>query len=198
MHYIVALGNPGEKYQNTRHNIGWIVGDTLLSVWQLPLLQKQTAVSGSLTSGRVSGVEVSFLYPDTFMNNSGTAVRKFVPAAEREQLIVLYDDIDLPLGTVRISFGRGPGGHNGIASIIEKNGTKDFIRVRLGIGKVGFWPWQAGEVKRPAGGAALERYVLGNFTKREQESVAHMATQAQSVIESILKEGYVTAMNQFN
>lgn len=198
MHYIVALGNPGEKYQNSRHNVGWIVGDRLVASWQLPQPQKQTRMSGSVTCGRVGDRDVSLLYPDTYMNNSGVAVRKFVPAAEREQLIVLYDDIDLPLGTVRISFGRGPGGHNGIASIIEKNGTKDFIRVRLGIGKVGFWPWQAGEVKRPAGGAALERYVLGNFTKREQEAVAHMATQAQSVVESILKEGYVTAMNQFN
>lgn len=198
MYHFVALGNPGEKYEYSRHNVGWIVADALKRTWMLPALQQQTKVSGRITNGQVSGQEISLLYPDTFMNNSGTAVRKFVPASEAQKLVVLYDDIDLPLGDVRVSFGRGPGGHNGVASIIEKVGTKGFIRVRLGIGKVGFWPWQAGQVKRPAGGGALERYVLGNFSKRELETVAEMSRQAQIIVETILKDGHVAAMNKFN
>jgi len=198
MHYIVALGNPGEKYQHSRHNVGWIVGDVLCTAWALPTSQKQTSVSRRVSSGQVLGQDISLLYPDTYMNNSGTAVRKLVPASQLAQLIVLYDDVDLPLGDVRVSFGRGAGGHNGMTSIIEKLGTKDFIRVRLGIGKVGFWPWQSSEVKRPAVGGPLERYVLGNFTKRELETVIQMAKQAQIVIETIITDGHVAAMNRFN
>lgn len=198
MHYIVALGNPGEKYQNSRHNVGWIVGGILTTAWSLSKPQKQTSVSGSLCSGQVAKKNVSLLYPDTYMNNSGTAVRKLVPPSQLNQLIVLYDDIDLPLGDVRVSFGRGAGGHNGVSSIIEKLGTKDFVRVRLGIGKVGFWPWQSDTVRRPAVGGPLERYVLGNFTKRELETVTQMAKQAEAVIETIVKDGHVAAMNKFN
>jgi len=198
MHYLVALGNPGDKYQHSRHNVGRIVGDVLCTAWSLPTSQKQTSVSGNVTSGHVAGQDISFLYPDTYMNNSGTAVRKLVPASHLARLIVLYDDVDLPLGDVRVSFGRGAGGHNGVTSIIEKVGSKDFIRVRLGIGKVGFWPWQSSEVKRPAVGGPLERYVLGNFTKRELETVTQMARQAQTVIETIISDGHVAAMNKFN
>lgn len=198
MYYLTALGNPGDKYVKTRHNVGWLVAEALCSAWALPAPHKESAVCGLVTKGVVTGQEITLLYPDTFMNNSGTAVRKLVPASQYERLIVLYDDVDLPLGDVRVSFGRGAGGHNGLTSIIDKLGTKDFVRVRLGIGKIGFWPWQGSEVKRPAVGGPLERYVLGNFPKRELEIVAHMSTQAQVVIEVIIKDGHMAAMNRFN
>lgn len=120
MFYIVALGNPGEKYKNTRHNVGWQATDFCLEAWGLPGLIESGAASGSLSGGLVSGNEVSVLYPSTFMNNSGSAVAKLVPKGETQKLIVVHDDIDLPFGEIKIGQGRGAGGNNGVASIIQK------------------------------------------------------------------------------
>lgn len=198
MHYLVGLGNPGLKYALSRHNVGWIVLDHLCSLVGLPAAIEQKAFSGRVTEGRIGGELVTVLYPDTFMNNSGTAVRKLVPHDALKHLIVLYDDIDLPLGEVRVSFGRGSGGHNGVTSIIEKLGSKDFIRVRIGIGKVGFWPWEKGTTKRPAGGGALERYVLGNFTKKELDTIDKASVQILEVVATIVSKGHVVAMNLYN
>lgn len=198
MNYIVALGNPGEKYASTRHNIGWVVMDSVSSLVNLPSPHLQSALSGRVTDGKIAGVSVTVLYPDTYMNNSGAAVRKFVPRGELQNLIVLYDDIDLPFGEIKVTFGRGAGGHNGLTSIIEKMGSKDFVRVRIGIGKVGFWPWSGAEIKRPKGGGALEKYVLGNLTKKELGEIEQMSVRTLEVITTILKDGHVTAMNKFN
>ena len=198
MHYIVGLGNPGEKYALSRHNVGWIVLDHLRSLVDLPALMTEKKFNGQITDGRIAGAPVTVLYPDTFMNNSGTAVRKLVPHNALTHLVVLYDDIDLPLGEVRVSFGRGSGGHNGVSSIIEKLGSKDFVRVRIGIGKTGFWPWERGVTKRPAGGGALERYVLGNFTKKELDTIDKASVQILEVVATIVSKGLVAAMNLYN
>ena len=198
MHYLVGLGNPGEKYANTRHNVGWIMLDHVCALLSLPSATPDKKFSGRVTAGRIAGEMVTVLYPDTFMNNSGTAVRKLVPHDAIKHLVVLYDDIDLPLGEVRVSFGRGSGGHNGLTSIIEKLGSKDFVRVRIGIGKTGFWPWEKGVTKRPAGGGALERYVLGNFTKKELDVIDKASVQILEVIATIVSKGHVAAMNLYN
>lgn len=198
MHYLVGLGNPGEKYANTRHNVGWIMLDHVSALVDVPPPIVQKTFSGAVTEGRIAGEMVTILYPDTYMNNSGTAVRKLVPHNALGHLIVLYDDIDLPLGTVRVSFGRGSGGHNGVASIIEKLGSKDFVRIRIGIGKTGFWPWEKDVTKRPEGGGALERYVLGAFTKKELDIIDKASVQILEVIATIVSKGHVAAMNQFN
>jgi PTH1 family peptidyl-tRNA hydrolase len=198
MHYIVGLGNPGEKYANTRHNMGWVILDHLRSLVDFPALKEDKKFSGRTTEGRIAGEMVTVLYPDTFMNSSGAAVRKLVPHDAIKHLVVLYDDIDLPLGEVRVSYGRGSGGHNGLTSIIEKLGSKDFVRVRIGIGKTGFWPWEKGVAKRPAGGSALERYVLGNFTKKELDVIDKVSVQILEVVATIVSKGHVAAMNLFN
>lgn len=198
MHYVVGLGNPGTKYALSRHNVGWIVLDQLCALVDVPQPVMQNALSGRTTEGRIAGSAVTVLYPETYMNNSGVAVRKLVPHTNLAQLIVLYDDIDLPLGDVRVSFGRGSGGHNGLTSIIEKLGSKDFVRVRIGIGKTGFWPWEKVTTKRPAGGGALERYVLGNFTKKELDTIDKASVQILEVVATIVSKGHVAAMNLYN
>jgi peptidyl-tRNA hydrolase, PTH1 family len=197
MFYLVGLGNTGTEYANTRHNVGWLVLDALCERHQIPEARLQNSVSGRVTEGKIAGVPVSVLYPETMMNNSGTAVRKFVSGAETKQLVILYDDIDLPLGEVKVSFGRGNGGHNGIKSVIEKLGTRDFVRVRIGIGKEGFWPWQKGQVKRPQGDQ-LPRYVLGKFTKRELTELEKVSSYVDTIVSTIVQDGYVTAMNKHN
>ena len=198
MYYIVGLGNPGAEYVATRHNIGWLVLDALCSRFHLPTPLLQNSVSGRVTAGTISGVEVSVLYPETFMNNSGTAVKKFVPADVYKKMIVIYDDVDLPLGVVRVAFGRGDGGHNGLKSIIEKTGTKDFIRLRIGIAKKTIWPWQKEVIKRPQAGGPLERFVLGKLTRHELEQLEKINEQVAEILTVILQYGHVTAMNRYN
>ena len=193
-YYIVALGNPGEKYQDTRHNVGWGMLDYVVEKTGLPEVVLNSTYAGRVSSGMVSKVEVTVLYPETFMNHSGTAVKKLVPKADIERLVVIYDDIDLPLGEVKISVGRGDGGHNGIKSIISSLGSKEFTRIRVGIAPVSFW---TGKMKRPAG-ATLPKYVLGRFNKKENEKLEAVREKVLDIIKTILEGGTEMAMNKFN
>jgi PTH1 family peptidyl-tRNA hydrolase len=195
MFYIVGLGNHGEKYQNTRHNVGWLVCDYVREQAKLPELIGDKAMSGRVTEGVIVGTPVRLLYPDTYMNNSGSAAVKFVPKAEIGNLIVIHDDIDLPLGEIKLGKGRGDGGNNGIKSLIEKLGTKDFIRIRIGIAPRSFW---TGEVKRPKGGGPLERFVLKPFTTKEEAQLKEVKECAYGALQEILLHGLEIAMNKFN
>lgn len=195
MWYIVGLGNPGEKYARTRHNVGWQALDLALQAWGLPSVVSDNSVSGRVTEGLVGEQLVRVLYPDTFMNHSGSAVVKFVPRAEVEQLIVVHDDIDLPLGEVRVAKGRGAGGNNGVQSIIQKLGSKDFVRVRIGIAPTGVF---GREVKRPAGGGPLERFVLKPFGLLERQKLPAVFQDTQRALETILADGVSVAMNRCN
>jgi PTH1 family peptidyl-tRNA hydrolase len=195
MFYIVGLGNHGEKYQNTRHNVGWIVCDYVRGKASLPDLAPDNSMSGRVTEGKLSGAGIRMLYPDTYMNNSGAAVAKFVPRNEVGSLIVIHDDIDLPLGEIKLGKGRGDGGNNGIKSIIDKLSTKDFIRIRVGIAPRSFW---TGEVKRPKGGGPLERFVLKPFTRSEAPKLEEVKERAYGALQEILQNGLNSAMNKFN
>lgn len=195
MFYIVGLGNHGERYQGTRHNVGWLVCDYIREQARLPELIGDKAMSGRVTEGMLVGMPIKLLYPDTFMNNSGAAAAKFVPKNEVGNLIVVHDDIDLPLGEIKLGKGRGDGGNNGVKSLIEKLGTKEFIRIRIGIAPRSFW---TGEVKRPKGGGPLERFVLKPFSKKEEEQLKEVKERAFAALQTILTSGLETAMNKFN
>lgn len=195
MFYIVGLGNPGEKYANTRHNVGWLVLDYVRCQAQFPSLVHEKQNSAEITNGLIAGQPATIIYPDTFMNNSGAAVTKFVRKEDIDSLIVLHDDIDLPFGELKISKGRGDAGNNGIKSIIDKIGSKDFIRIRIGIAPKSFW---TGETKRPRGGGPLERFVLKPFSKKESALLADVSKKALSALEEIIKTGPESAMNKFN
>jgi peptidyl-tRNA hydrolase, PTH1 family len=195
MFYIVGLGNHGERYQGTRHNVGWLVCDYIREQARLPELVGDKAMSGRVTEGLIVGTPVRLLYPDTYMNNSGSAAVKFVPKNEVGNLIVVHDDIDLPLGEIKLGRGRGDGGNNGIKSLIEKLGTKDFIRIRIGIAPRSFW---TGEVKRPKGGGPLERFVLKPFTRKEEEQLKEVKERAYGALQETLLHGLEIAMNKFN
>ncbi len=195
MYYIVALGNPGEEYTYTRHNVGFLAADVCISVHALPEPRSMAQYVGKVSAGSIGGNEVTLLFPETFMNRSGAAVKKCVPPNELVTTVVLYDDIALPFGEVKVSFGRGDGGHNGMKSIISALGSKDFIRVRIGIAPTSFLTGAAKAVT----GSELPKYVLAKFSKSEQVKLSkEILPHVAEVVETIVKEGYIKAMNRYN
>lgn len=193
MFYIVGLGNPEPRYEKTRHNAGWWVLDAMVAAWELPSPVLRKRALARLSEGVFLGEEVTIVYPDTYMNNSGAAVAKIVPKDTIDKLIVVYDDVDLAIGKIKISFGNGAGGHNGVASVIERLGTKEFIRVRIGVSKVD----EAGSVIRPQG-EDLATYVLAKVSAAEMKQYKEVIPKAIEAIETIMTEGKERAMNKFN
>ncbi len=195
MFYIVGLGNPGDKYTNTRHNVGWIVLDAIRERFSFSSLHESSAYSGEVAEGSVGSSDVTALYPNTYMNNSGAAVKKLVPKGREHNLIVIHDDIDLPFGEIKIGYGKGAGGNNGVQSIIDALGTKEFIRIRIGIAPTSFWTKEA---VRPKGGGPLERFVLKQFSKKEKDELTTITKTAADALETIITKGVTDAMNKFN
>ncbi len=166
MMVVVGLGNPGKKYKKTRHNAGSMAIDKLV-----PL--------------NLEGVILA--KPDTFMNESGKAIKSILKnhKLKIEDLIVIHDDIDLPLGKIRIVKNRGAGGHKGVGSIIKELGTENFTRIRIGICPP----------KKPRN---PEKFVLKKFKKKEEEVISQAINKISKIIDSYLKEGLEKTMNEFN
>lgn len=194
MYYIVGLGNPGSEYTDTRHNVAWLILDYIAETIHASDQIYRAALPGQICEGVLAQKAVTLFYPDTYMNHSGVAVKKLVKKNELAELLVLHDDIALPLGTIKVSSGRGDGGHNGVKSIIEQLGTKEFTRIRIGIGAVN--PY-TGLIKRPSG-EALPKFVLGHFTKKELATLDSLKKSLREVIEVFVAKGAVAAMNQGN
>lgn len=194
MHYIVGLGNPGEEYAQTRHNAGEMILRYFVEDAKLPSLHDSAAHSGAWSEGTLDGNDVACLFPHTFMNHSGAAVAKMVPKEEIDKLLVIYDDVDLPIGTMKVSFDRGAGGHNGVRSIAESLGSQAFARLRIGVAKRQLL---TGRAKRPSA-AALADYVLGAFTKKESETLMELRSRTYEAICSFIEEGTERMMNKFN
>lgn len=196
MHYIFGLGNPGDQYTKTRHNVGRALV-TDLATAQNAKLEKDRGANALVATGSIGQAPIAFVLPETFMNRSGETAAYFMAkhAAKPEDIIVVHDEVDLPLGTVRIATERGDGGHNGIKSMIEGTKGRGFIRVRIGISPTSFW---TGKVKRPQGGGALEKFVLGPFSRAESSVIADIAPSVWDAIEMIVTHGREKAMNRFN
>lgn len=190
---IVGLGNPGEEYENTRHNVGWRILRLFIDTHALPSLSPSARYAGLISEGVVNGVDVGILFPTVYMNNSGGPVAKYVREKGSNVLIVVHDDVDLAMGDIKISYDRGAGGHNGVKSIIDVYGSSKFIRIRVGIAKKGFF----GDVKRPKGDK-LSTFVLGSLTKHEEKTLPEIAEDVDSALLHILKEGVEYAMQEMN
>ncbi len=174
MQWIIAgLGNPDEHYKGTRHN----VGRDFLQSFGDKLPKKAKIVT-----------------PDVYMNNSGGPLRKLVPSKKAaEKLIVLHDELDMPLGKVKISFGSSAGGHNGVKSVQAALKTQDFIRVRIGISP----STASGKLRRPDG-EKITDFVLGKFKPAEQEKLKKVKKIVQEALEIILEDGKDRAMSEIN
>ena len=194
---IVGLGNPGKQYEKTPHNAGFLVLDALLGKKGSGEWKKEKMCEGLIASVSLNcGATALLLKPETFMNESGRSVKKVVENGDdiENTLIVVYDDIDMPIGSVKIVFDRGSGGHKGVQSIIDTLGTTRFVRVRVGVAPLGLF----GDMKKPKGREAVSRYVLAPLSRRRTHLLEGAMDVAISAIEEIVCEGREAAMNEIN
>lgn len=184
MFLIVGLGNPGKEYENTRHNIGFEVIDYLANKYNIEL--NRIKFKGICGEGFIKNQKVILLKPTTYMNLSGESVREvvnFYKLSEEEEVVVLYDDISLEVGKLRIREKGSAGGHNGIKSLIAHLSTDKFPRVKIGVGQ-------------PKGD--LVSHVLGRFSKEENEILKESIEASAEAVEIIIKESTKEAMNKLN
>ena len=182
---IIGLGNPGKEYENTRHNMGFRAIDVLSSDENIEISRNK--FHALIGRGRIAGKKVILVKPQTYMNRSGQAAREAamyfdVPS---QNLIVIYDDIDLPAGSIRIRKSGGAGTHNGMKSVVEQLGTKDFVRIRIGVGGA-------------EDGEDLVDRVIGKVPKAEQELLDEAAAEAAKAAKDIITDGVDNAMNRHN
>ena len=188
MKVIAGLGNPGAEYANTPHSIGFEVVDALArslgASWK-----SSSSFDGELAQGMLGNVKVLLVKPQTFMNLSGNCVApvvKYHNANAADDLLVVSDDIDLPVGKMRIRKGGSAGGHNGLKSVIERTGTADFVRLRLGVGR---------DARNRAN---VVGHVLGKFAAAERVVMDEVVAMAVEAVETIERENLETAMNRYN
>lgn len=206
MAYVfVGLGNPGEEYQNTRHNTGRMALEEFAKAKQLSEWREDKKAKALVSRGAIKKVLALLVLPNTFMNKSGAAVSKFVkPASSRggsasggkaaERMAVVHDDLDLPLGTMKISFNRGSGGHKGLESIIKAVKTKKFVRVRIGVSP----STASGALRKPQGEREVVNFILSQWKAHESAELRKVFKKAVLALETIATEGVERAMNQFN
>lgn len=179
---ICGLGNPGREYRNTRHNMGFLTLDLLSERLDIPI--KRIKHKALLGEGAADGEKVILVKPQTYMNLSGQSVRPLAEfyKVEPERLLVVYDDIDLPVGEVRIRRRGSAGTHNGMRSVVCQLGRDDFPRIRIGIGD--------------SGGIPLEKYVLMNYPQQEKPLLAEAVSRAALACELFIRQGLEEAMRQ--
>jgi len=196
MAYIIAgLGNPGEEYEKTRHNTGRIVLEHIRHSNKFTEWNKDKKINALVSNGKAEKNKVSYVMPETFMNKSGAAIVKLVRNAKQaEQLVVIYDDLDLPMGTFKISFNRGSGGHRGVESVIKNLRTKAFMRIRVGISSV----TPTGKLKKPKGENAVLNFIMKPLTLNEEKILKKLSKKINEAVSVFIKEGKEKAMNTFN
>lgn len=189
MKIVIGLGNPGPEYARTRHNVGWWVVDHLAGVWRFDGWRKDG--HARVAAGMVDGLRVRLVKPQTYMNLSGAALRDYLrrpnfhPSGD---LLVVVDDVALPVGSFRVRAGGSAGGHNGLKSVESAVGSQDYARLRIGVGPP--------DAARRAG--ELADYVLSDFGKRDARTVEGLLPTIAELVESWLAEGVTIAMSRFN
>jgi PTH1 family peptidyl-tRNA hydrolase len=192
MKLIVGLGNPGRDYVNNRHNVGFKCVDLFAREHGISLTQR--GARSKLGTGEVARTKIAVAKPQTFMNLSGEAVSALVRRYKlsAQDILVIYDDLDLPLGKIRIREKGSSGGHNGLKSIISHLGTQDFPRIRVGIG-----PAEGSDSAAAPEVDAIE-HVLSDFTDAERTVMREVYPRVAAAIECVLTEGIAAAMNKYN
>lgn len=186
MWLIVGLGNPGSQYKFNRHNIGFMAVDSFVGPDKLKSYRSEFKAEFQKLKSKDD--DLFLLKPQTFMNLSGDSVQEAVSFFKipLERIIVVHDELDQPLGKIKVQKARGHGGHNGVRDISAKLGSNDYIRLRLGIGRP------------PHPSMSVSDYVLGNFSKDDQELLQDLLIQSTLALETIIIEGYAKAANKYN
>ncbi|MCQ2390909.1 MAG: aminoacyl-tRNA hydrolase [Kiritimatiellae bacterium] len=187
MKVIAGLGNPGAEYANTPHSIGFEVVDAVAAALGVSW-KSSSSFKGELATGLMKGVKVLLVKPQTYMNLSGDCVAPVLKYhnATINDLVVVSDDIDLPAGKMRIRKGGGPGGHNGLKSVIERTGSPDFARLRMGVGRDAH------------NRANVIGHVLGKFSPDDRKVMDEVVAEAVKAVETITTQNLETAMNRYN
>ncbi len=184
MYLIVGLGNPGREYVGTRHNIGFESIDALCSKFDIPM--KKEKFRAIIGEGRIGGERVVVAKPQTFMNLSGESVRELKNWYKPEHILVIYDDMSLPVGKIRIREKGSAGGHNGVKNIIYQLQTDVFPRIKIGVGKPQHPDFDCKD------------YVLGKFSKEETDVLIKTVVNVTSAVETLISDGVMASMNKFN
>lgn len=195
MMLIVGLGNPGKEYEYSRHNTGRMILLNIAKANNFSEWKINSKLKSLTASGEIRKDKFDLLLPETFMNNSGNAVMQVIDNTKKlKNLIVIYDDIDLPIGSLRISFNRSSGGHNGLGSIIKKVKSQEFVRVRIGVSPTS----PSGKLKKPKGEEAVLKFLLGKYKEDELKEIKKISKKVAEIINMISSEGKDKAMSVFN
>lgn len=195
MLYIFGLGNPGEEYEKTRHNAGRIILNQIAKANDFLDWKDDMKLKSLRSKGELDGEKVEFITPNTFMNNSGNVVAVIIDDKKKlKNLVVIYDDIDLPLGSLKISHNRSSGGHNGLESIIKRVKSQDFVRIRIGIAPT----TPTGKMKKPKGEDAVLKFLLGVFKEDELKTIKSLSKKVTQIIAVLSSDGKDKAMSVYN
>lgn len=195
MFIIAGLGNPDQEHEGTRHNTGRVMLEVFRARHNLPIWESDKKSNSLISKGEVVGEKVVLVEPETYMNKSGSALAYFIKSKKAaEKLIVIYDDLDLPIGSIRVSFNKSSGGHRGLESVISALKTEGFLRIRVGISPVTV----GGKLKKPKGEDGVGKHILGMFKKTEQDILKKVSKNVSDALEVLIKDGKEKAMGEFN
>lgn len=195
MFTIVGLGNPGKEYEKTRHNTGRIVLSQIAKKNDFSLWKSDMKTKSLQSMGKLGSQKAVFVFPETFMNNSGVSVKPFAKSkTDLEKLIVVYDDLDLPIGTIKISYNKSSGGHNGLESIIKNLKSEAFTRIRVGVSPA----TPSGKIKKPKGEKAVVDFLLKDFRESEMTELKKVTKKIDEALQVITNEGRLKAMTLHN
>lgn len=195
MKIIVGLGNPDDKYKNTRHNIGRDFVESFRKKNKFEDWNFHKKSNSLISEGEFNGENILLVLPQTYMNNSGKAVMNFVKTKKQAvETLIIHDELDLGVGKIKISFNKNSGGQKGIESIIKSIKTKEFPRLRIGIAPV----TPSGKVKKVSGEEAVVKHVLSKFKPSELEELKKVEKNALKAIELFIEKGHLLASNEIN
>ncbi|ETB63845.1 TPA: aminoacyl-tRNA hydrolase [Candidatus Nomurabacteria bacterium] len=195
MIYVFGLGNPGKEYEDTRHNTGRIILNHIAKMNDFSDWKNDIGLKALRSKGEIDGEKFDFINPETFMNNSGLSVSKIIDNSKKlKNLVVIYDDIDLPFGSIKISWNRSSGGHNGLESVIKKVKSQEFIRIRVGVCPV----TPTGKTRKPKGEEAVVKFLLGKFKEEEIKELKKISKKMSEILVSFALYGKDKTMSEFN
>ncbi|MCI0597852.1 aminoacyl-tRNA hydrolase [Candidatus Parcubacteria bacterium] len=192
---IVGLGNPGKEYEKTRHNAGRMVVERLASDEDFPEFVYNKKADALVSEGKIDKEKVTLVLPETYMNKSGKAVATFIKSAKAaKNMLVIQDELDMPLGALKMVFGRNSGGHKGVESVMRAIKTKDFARLRIGISGAG----KKNQAKKPNGQEKVAKYVVGKFTPADARALTTSLAKASEVVTLYVRDGMEKATMKAN